>query len=133
MGIWCSHVKFLRGFCGDTFLPSVQVLVETGEQALLPNFGFIRGRCPALMDVYLSMMSKSAAMHKDDAAIKPVMDELAEHYPLVRSPHTPFQSKCIRAFDHFKCHNSHSLPTLGTEEHAALLKITGEFTFLPLL
>jgi hypothetical protein len=95
---------------------AIRILVETGEHSLLPNFGFIRSKCPALMDQYSKMMRTSAAIARDDAAVKPVINALAASLPMLRSPRTPFQSMSIRAFDHFKCHSAHRLPTAsGTE------------------
>ena len=138
---------FLRGFCGvaakvDTPQSAqdrevkgsyavssrddgsrVNVLVETGGHALLPNFGFIRERCPSLMEKYSLMMSTSEDIKRDDAGIKKLIERLAVNYPSMRSPLTPFQSMSIRAFDHFKCHSAHKLPTAkGTERALEPLK-----------
>ena len=114
----CQSV--LHGFCRPRSMleqGAVQVGVETGTALELANFGFMRERCPSLIKKWQASMATEHAQQVERETT-PLVEELQQHYPMLRSTGMSHTSKLLKAFDHFKTHSAHDLATAkGTGEH----------------
>tara|TARA_B100000780_G_scaffold259584_1_gene210736 strand:+ start:59 stop:1327 length:1269 start_codon:yes stop_codon:yes gene_type:complete len=107
----CQSV--LHGFCAPSNsneLGVVQVNVETGKALEMPNFGFMREKCPALIKQWQASLNTEHSKQVEQDTT-PLVQELATFYPYLRSQGMSHTSKLLKAFDHFKTHQAHGLET----------------------